>query len=693
MKQLFAVIFSVLLFGNVYSQTAADKTHWTFEAIKLGDHSYELQFKVKIDKPFHIFGLQKYDDGPTSTELTFTPDPNYKLDGNATESGKVVKEFAKEFGEKGVNIYYYFNNVTFSQKIKTSGPIDKVVGTVYFGACNEMMCLQPTEIPFSFDLKSAKLVSPEKKNIEENKSLVTTDTTKETIVTSSNDSNNQKSTFSTVEKIDKNTSGSENTPEEKQGLWAIFFGAFLGGLAALITPCVFPMIPLTVSFFTKKAKSRTQAIANALVFGFSIILIYEILGILVSSLFSADTLNGLSTNLYMNLIFFVVFIIFALSFLGAFDITLPSSWVNKADARAEKGGIIGIFFMAFTLALVSFSCTGPVVGPLLVLVANGTEYARPIVGMLGFSVALAMPFTLFAIFPNWMHSMPKSGGWLNVVKVSLGFIELALALKFLSVVDMAYHWDILKREYFLILWIVIFTMLGQYLMGKIKFSHDSDTHHVSLPRLMFAIFSFGFAVYMVPGLWGAPLNLLSGMAPPLEYSEWTHEVPVATETKDAPTLGIEKKYKNLFHQKYGIDTWFDYDQAFEVAKKLNKPVMIDFTGHGCTNCRLMESNVWSQPEVLSKIKNNYVLLQLYVDDRTPLEKPEKSRWSGVEVTTIGKKWADLEATQYKVQSQPYYVLLGHDEKELVPSRGFNSDVKSYAKFLDEGIQNFEKSKH
>jgi thiol:disulfide interchange protein DsbD len=477
---------------------------------------------------------------------------------------------------------------------------------------------------------------------------------------------------------------------DDDALVSIFGKGFVGGLIALLTPCVFPMIPLTVSFFTKRSK-KAKGVFNAFLYGIAIIVIYVGLGFLVSRIFGADALNSMATNIYFNLAFFIIFMIFAFSFLGAFEITLPSSWANKADAKADKGGFVGIFFMAFTLALVSFSCTGPIIGSLLVLAAEGGGYSGPVSGMAGFAFALALPFTLFAIFPSWMQSLPKSGGWLNSVKVSLGFIELALALKFLSTVDMAYHWDFLKREYFLAIWIIIFALLGFYLLGKLRFSHDSESKHTSVPGLLLAIIAFAFAAYMVPGLFGAPVKLLSGLAPPVEYSEgW--KIGGGDQSQAHMTPG--KKYGELFHCPLGLDCFFDYDQALEQARKTGKPLMVDFTGHGCVNCRKMEQNVWSDPQVLEKIKKDYILVSLYVDDKTSLPETEQfySQALGKKVNTIGRKWSHLENDHFHNNAQPYYVLLDHNEQTLAEPRGYTPDVEEYAAFLENGKIEFQKRK-
>jgi thiol:disulfide interchange protein DsbD len=456
--------------------------------------------------------------------------------------------------------------------------------------------------------------------------------------------------------------------------WTIFVAGMLGGLLALLTPCVFPMIPMTVSFFTKRSGNRTKGIRNALLYAVSIIFIYVALGLLVTVTFGSDALNALASNAFFNLAFFVIFIIFAISFFGAFEITLPSWIINKADSASDRGGLVGIFFMAFTLSLVSFSCTGPIIGTLLVEAAHGRSYLGPLMGMTGFSFALAVPFALFALFPSWLNSLPKSGGWLNTVKVSLGFIELALALKFLSNVDLAYHWGLLKRELFIVLWIVIFGMLGLYLLGKIRLSHDIDQQHIGIGRLLFALLSLSFALYLVPGIWGAPLKLISGFPPPDFYKEWK-----TGKEGDCP---------------HDILCFKDYDEGMRYAKEHNKPVMIDFTGWSCVNCRKMEDNVWSDPKVLKKLGEDYVLISLYVDDKTPLpaEQQSVSPTTGRKILTTGNKWSDLQASVYNTNSQPYYVLLDHQGKILAEPRGYTPDIPTYLSFLEEGLCRYQQRK-
>lgn len=484
---------------------------------------------------------------------------------------------------------------------------------------------------------------------------------------------------------------------EKQSLWAIFIAGIIGGFAAFLMPCIFPMVPLTVSFFTKKTGSKAKGISQALLYGIFIIVIYVALGMLITISFGSDALNELSTNGVFNFIFFLILVAFAASFFGAFEITLPSSFVNKMDAKSDKGGFVGLFFMAFSLALVSFSCTGPIIGTLLVEAASKGERLGPAIGMLGFSIALAVPFVIFAMFPSLMKSMPKSGGWLNSVKVVLGFLELALALKFLSNVDLAYHWNWLDREVFLALWIVIFGLLGLYLIGKIKFSHDSELQYMSVPRTLFAIVVFSFVVYMIPGMWGAPLKSISAFLPPSATQDFDLSTVNFSSSTPINTDGKKKKYYEIFHERgtpKGFDPYYDYDEALAAAKEANKPVLLDFTGWNCVNCRKMEANVWTDPKVASLLREKFIMAELFVDDRTELPADEQyiSTYSGKRIKTIGNKNSDFQASAYNSNSQPLYVILDTEGNVLVPPTGADYNINSYAAFLQSGIDAFNAKK-
>ena len=476
------------------------------------------------------------------------------------------------------------------------------------------------------------------------------------------------------------------TEVAQESIWGFMILAFLAGLAALLTPCVFPMIPMTVSFFTGRATSKATGIRNAFIYGFSIIAIYTVAGTAVAAIQGPEFANWLATHWAPNLFFFGIFIFFALAFLGMFEITLPSGLVNKVDAKAEKGGLVGVFFMAFTLVLVSFSCTGPIVGSILISSAGG-ELVKPILGMFAFSLAFAIPFTLFAIFPEWMNRLPKSGGWLNSVKVFLGFLELALAFKFLSIADQVYHWGILDRDIFLVIWIVIFAALGLYLLGKIRLPHDSPMDHIGVPRLLLALLTFMFVVYMIPGLWGAPLKYLSGYLPPLT----TQQFKIGEGSSNAEPERAPVKYGDLLEIPFGIQGYFDYEEALTAAKAQGKPLLIDFTGHGCVNCRKMEENVWSDPQVLARLKNDFVMVALYIDER--LELPEgdwyTSSYDGKVKKTLGKQNADFQITRFNNNAQPYYVILDHEEKLLAAPRGYETDIQEFLEFLDGAKNEFK----
>lgn len=475
-------------------------------------------------------------------------------------------------------------------------------------------------------------------------------------------------------------------------LFGIFLAGFIGGFAALLMPCIFPMLPLTVSFFTKGSQNRSKSFIRALFYGISIIVIYVVLGLAVTMIFGSDALNALSTNGIFNFFFFLMLIAFGASFLGAFEISLPSSWVNKMDAKSDEGGWAGIFFMAATLALVSFSCTGPIIGTLLVQAATSGALLGPAVGMFGFSLALAIPFALFALFPSAMKAMPKSGGWLNSVKVVLGFLELAFALKFLSNVDLAYHWNWFDREVFLSLWIVIFGLMGFYLLGKIKFSHDSNLPYLSVLRTFFAIIVLSFTVYMIPGLWGAPLKSISAFLPPQSTQDFDLNQASGGTTRQVADVS-NRKYADLFHAPLGLNVFFDYEEGMEYAKAQKKMVMLDFTGHACVNCRKMEANVWTDPQVLSFLTNNVIIIQLYVDDRTELAVEDQQKTSaGKLLKTIGSKWSYLQASQFESNSQPFYVLMNSTNRQvLVKPKGADYDPITYLKYLNEGLAAFVKS--
>ncbi len=675
MKKLI-VLLNLILLSLLSNAQIEEPVHWSFTYKRVSDKEADLLLKADIDKGWHVYSQFIEEGGPIPTSFKFTPSSDYALVGKVSESPKAVSAFDKNFD---MQIAWHEKEVIFKQRIKLKKLTTTVRGVLEYMVCNDKKCLPPTEVEFSiFIADSAPKNDPviaSARNVDSiqlsSKSL--SDTVKNSSSGQEKINNSTKNSFFSVRSDTSNTSAS---------FWGIFIAGFLGGLAAFFMPCIYPMIPLTVSFFTKKSGSRAKGIQSAIIYGLSIVVIYVALGLMITLAFGASALNEAASSATFNLLFFIILIIFAISFLGAFEITLPSSLVNKMDEKSNKGGLIGVFFMAFTLALVSFSCTGPIIGTLLVDAVVKEAYLGPAFGMLGFSSALAIPFTLFAIFPSWLKEMPKSGGWLNSVKVSLGFLELALAFKFLSNVDLAYHWNILNRDVFLVLWIVIFGLLGLYLLGKIRLSHDSELKSISLPRLFFAMLSLGFTIYIIPGLWGSPLRVISAWLPPQTARDFS--LTSSTPAEGNQTAG--KKYSNLFHAPHGLDAFYDYEQGLIQAKKINKPVIIDFTGWSCTNCRKMEASVWSDPEVLRRLKNDYVLISLYVDDKTVLSEDEKyiSKFSDKKIKTIGQKWSDFQASIFGTNSQPYYVIVDTEGKPLVKPQAFNLDIENYIDFLDSG---------
>ena len=659
---------------------------------KGGAPEKEIVFTATADKGWHLYDMNLPEGGPVSTSFTFETLNGAELIGQPVPSVKPTTVYDEQFA---MNLRWYPGTVSFTQKLKVTDPAKfKAEGEVEFMACNDETCLPPDQIPFSFDKKSihvdpalaanssttevdkedATAIQPDTQVVAEEASELNTPdpAAKETPATTSTKASDSltdsPNLWSPV--IDQLKSFGDATVSAADTSWLfIFFAGFLGGLIALLTPCVWPMIPMTVSFFLKRTKDRKKAIRDAITYGLSIIVIYLVMGLLITGIFGASALNDLSTNAIFNILFFLLLVVFAVSFFGAFELVLPASWTSKLDSKADSTtGVLSIFFMSFTLVLVSFSCTGPIIGTLLVQAASMGTAVGPAIGMFGFALALSIPFSVFAIFPNMLQSMPKSGGWLNSVKVVLGFLELALALKFLSVADLAYGWRLLDREAFIVLWIVIFSLLGVYLLGKIKFSHDSEVKYVSVPRLFMAIISFAFAIYMVPGLWGAPLKAISAFAPPLYTQDFN-------------------LYKNEVHAAFD-----DYESGMAYAKKVNKPVMIDFSGFGCVNCRKMEASVWTDPKVKQMLENDYVLITLMVDDKTKLPQPIEIQENGKtrKLKTIGDKWSYLQRSKFGSNAQPFYILLNDEGQPLGPSYAFNEDVSKYIQFLQNGLKEFKK---
>jgi thiol:disulfide interchange protein DsbD len=678
MKKFFA-FFGLLLFSLQTFAQIQEPVKWSYTIEDNGTENPTLVIKAKIDDHWHVYSQFVGEGGPLPTTFKFTPNASFKLVKGVLEIPKPITINDEVFE---MQVSYFEHSATFKQKIKVLSTKDfKLEGTFEYMVCNDKQCLPPEEVPFSFQVKGFESAA-NKTNTSE---IVVDSIRKATTINSGSNANNASVSVSTATKI------IVAAPEKEEGNWSIFFQGFLFGFVALLMPCIFPMIPLTVSFFTKQSKSKADGIRKAIIYGISIVVIYVALGLGVTMLLGASALNELSSNAVFNLVFFGILVLFAASFFGAFEITLPSSWSTKADQKADKGGLLGIFFMAVVLAIASFSCTGPLIGTLLVDAANKGTYVGPFMGMLGFSISLALPFTLFAIFPSWLNSMPKSGGWLNTVKVSLGFIELAFALKFLSNADMAYHWRILDREVFIGLWIVIFIMLGFYLLGKLKFNHDSDVKYISVPRLFLAIISLSFAVYLTPGLWGAPLKAISGFLPHQGTQDFDLYAK-SFQTDHSASNTTSRKYSEQLHAPLGIEAFFDYDEGMAYAKKIGKPVFLDFTGHSCTNCRKMENSVWPNEEVLKRLKNDFVVISLYVDDRTELPENEKytSTYTGKKIKNLGNRNVDLQVTKFNNNAQPLYVIVDNDGNALAAPYAYNEDIAAYVNFLDSGKEKFKK---
>ncbi len=657
------------MYSSFLSAQMYNPVKWKTSVEKLSDKEYLLKVQAEIQSGWHLYGQYIEEGGPSKTAFTFkNPNKDFELTGKTTEEkGHEVQD--KIFDMK---IKYFEGKALFTQKIKfTSKVSSKIEAEVEFMVCDDSNCLPPTTEELTFKI-------PEEKNLASAEGLAVV---KDSAVSAGKTIDKTDVAFSKT-KIDK------PKKNESRGLISIFILAFLSGFAALLTPCVFPMIPMTVSYFTKQSKTKAAGIRNAMIYGFSIVIIYVLLGSIVTAVFGADSLNALSTNVWFNLIFFILLVVFACSFLGAFEIMLPSSLANKVDSQADRGGLIGIFFMALALAIVSFSCTGPIVGTLLVEAASKGGIA-PIIGMLGFSIAIALPFSLFAAFPGWLNALPKSGGWLNTVKVVLGFLELALAFKFLSNADLVLQLHWLEREVFLAIWIAVFGMLAFYLFGKITLPHDSPLNHISVGRLGFGLIALSFTIYLIPGLWGAPLKLISGFPPPLHYSESPNGLGVSGNSELKITGSLPEGAE---HGPQNIITFHDYNKGMAFAKKEGKPVLLDFTGYACVNCRKMEELVWSDPKVLGILNNDVVLISLYVDDKKELPESEQytSATTGKKIKTIGNKWSDLQIKTYKANAQPFYVIIDHKSENLTQPSAYNPDIEEYYAWLQSGIKNFKK---
>ncbi len=657
--------------GCVFSLAAQveNPAKWTFSQKNLGNDEYELVLKAELDPGWTVYSMYTPEGGPMATTVTLNQaGKGIELLGKAEEN-EPHKKYDDLFG---VDVWYFSGEFVIRQKVKvTDAAIASVKGTVEYQVCQEGQCVMFDE-DFDIPLERGQVTEVKEGEVSA-------------------------------------------TPERQkdESLWLFFWVAFAGGLAAVVMPCVFPMIPMTVSFFMHGDANKAKAKAKALFFSFSIIAIYTVLGLVISVVLGPDFINWLSTNWIPNLFFFIIFMIFAASFFGAFEIVLPSRLVNKSDRQADKGGYIGAFFMAFTLVLVSFSCTAPIVGTVLVEAARGSVL-RPVVGMLGFSLAVALPFGFFAFFPSKLGNLPKSGGWLNSVKVVLGFIEIALGFKFLMVADQTYHWGLLDREVYIAIWVAVFTLQGLYLMGKLKFKNDSDLQYIGVPRLACIIATFAFVVYLIPGMFGAPLKALAGYFPPQETIDFDINRIVRDQAKEIIKSGVTAgntatavagvdcepaKYADFLHLPHGIEGYFDYRQALKCAKAQNKPLFIDFTGHGCVNCREMEQSVWSDPRILNMLKNDYVVLALYVDDKKTLPEAEWyiSDYDGKQKKTLGKKNADFQIKHFHSNAQPNYILLdsgaGDTDLEkfvLMPARGHDLNRDAFYEFLKKGLEEFKK---
>ena len=665
MKKIVFLLVAFFAFVTANSQVL-DPVKWKSKTEKISETEYNLILEATIDSGWHLYSQFTPDGGPIPLSFAFAPAKGvYELIGKTKES-----TYKKQFNDVfGVDEFFFEKKAKFIQKVTIGSAEGAIIkAEIDYQVCKEVCINLNKSFQFVIPAVTSGAVLPVKND------TIVADTT-------------------TVTQSKATSLETKNSPiipkkEEKKGLWSIFLLAFLGGFAALLTPCVFPMIPMTVSFFTKQSKTKAQGKRNAVFYGLSIIFIYVVLGLAVTSIFGADALNALSTNVWFNVIFFALLVFFAISFLGAFEIMLPNSWANKVDKQADRGGLLGIVFMALALAIVSFSCTGPIVGTLLVQAASSGGIA-PVIGMLGFSSALALPFMLFAMFPGWLHSLPKSGGWLNTVKVSLGFLELALAFKFLSNADLVLQLHYFERETFLAIWIAIFGTWGIYLLGKITLPHDSPMTHISVGRMLLALLVFSFTFYMIPGLWGAPLKLISAFPPPQTYSESPQGIGFSSNTS------AEKYPEGAELGPNGLLIFTDYDKGLAFAKEVKKPVLLDFTGHACVNCRKMENNVWSDEQVLSILKNQVVLISLFADDKRPLPINEQfiSKTTGSKIETIGDKWTDFMITKYNTNTQPLYVLVdleGNNLNPETPTTSYNPDVLLYANWLKQGISNFKK---
>ena len=679
MRKLFSSLLLFFCFLPIFAQMQ-NPVKFTVSQNKLSDSEFEIVFKGQIEAGWHVYSTDIASGGPTAATVEFDEIKGAEPVGKLKPTGHVIKKFDEMFG---MDVTYMEGTASFTQKMRITGPTYTVKGYLNYGACNDENCIPPSQAEFSYSGKGvAKAAEAADKDVKEQEEAES----KEEMVAVDTMAVDSMANVATVQQNDSALAGVSDywapviddlaafgesaSNATSQAWWMIFLLGFLGGLVALLTPCVWPIIPMTVSFFLKRSGDKKKGVRDAFVYGISIVVIYVVLGLVITGIFGASALNALSTNAIFNIFFCLMLLVFAASFFGAFEITLPSSWSNAVDSKAESTtGLLSIFLMAFTLVLVSFSCTGPIIGFLLVEVSSTGSILAPTIGMLGFAIALALPFSLFALFPTWLKQMPKSGNWMNCVKVCLGFVELAFALKFLSVADLAYGWHILDRETFLALWIAIFALLGLYLLGKIRFPHDEDGR-IGVTRFFLALFSIAFAIYMVPGLWGAPLKAISAFSPPMKTQDFN-------------------LYENEVKPQFT-----DYDAGMAYARQQGKPVMIDFTGYGCVNCRKMELAVWVDQKVADIMNNDYVLITLYVDDKTPLPEHIKITENGQERTlrTVGDKWSYLQRMKFGANAQPFYVLLDNNGKPVNKSYSYDEDVDKYVDFLETGLKNYKDRK-
>ena len=681
MRKLFSSLLLFFCFLPIFAQMQ-NPVKFTVSQNKLSDSEFEIVFKGQIEAGWHVYSTDIASGGPTAATVEFDEIKGAEPVGKLKPTGHVIKKFDEMFG---MDVTYMEGTASFTQKMRITGPTYTVKGYLNYGACNDENCIPPSQAEFSYSGKGvAKAAEAADKDVKEQEEAES----KEEMVAVDTMAVDSMANVATVQQNDSALAGVSDywapviddlaafgesaSNATSQAWWMIFLLGFLGGLVALLTPCVWPIIPMTVSFFLKRSGDKKKGVRDAFIYGISIIVIYVVLGLVITGIFGASALNALSTNAIFNIFFCLMLLVFAASFFGAFEITLPSSWSNAVDSKAESTtGLLSIFLMAFTLVLVSFSCTGPIIGFLLVEVSSTGSILAPTIGMLGFAIALALPFSLFALFPTWLKQMPKSGNWMNCVKVCLGFVELAFALKFLSVADLAYGWHILDRETFLALWIAIFALLGLYLLGKIRFPHDEDEDgRIGVTRFFLALFSIAFAIYMVPGLWGAPLKAISAFSPPMKTQDFN-------------------LYENEVKPQFT-----DYDAGMAYARQQGKPVMIDFTGYGCVNCRKMELAVWVDQKVADIMNNDYVLITLYVDDKTPLPEHIKITENGQERTlrTVGDKWSYLQRMKFGANAQPFYVLLDNNGKPVNKSYSYDEDVDKYVDFLETGLKNYKDRK-